>query len=78
VTVCVKDTGIGIGLDDLPHIFEKFYRVETDDTSDVVGTGLGLAIAKSIVEVHGGRIWAESEPGVGSAFSFALPVLKGG
>jgi signal transduction histidine kinase len=78
VTVCVKDTGIGIGLDDLPHIFEKFYRVETDDTSDVVGTGLGLAIAKSIVEVHGGHIWAESEPGVGSAFSFALPVLKGG
>jgi signal transduction histidine kinase len=61
-----------------PHIFEKFYRVEIDDTSDVVGTGLELAIAKSIFEVHGGRIWAESEPGVGSTLSFALPVLKGG
>lgn len=77
VTICVKDTGVGIGLDDLPHVFEKFYRVETEETRDVVGTGLGLAIAKSIVEVHGGRIWAESEPGVGSTFSFTLPVLEG-
>ena len=75
VTVSVSDTGVGIGLDDLPHVFDKFYRVETEETRDVVGTGLGLAIAKSIVEAHGGRIWAESEPGVGSAFNFTLPVL---
>ena len=77
VTVCVEDTGVGIGLDHLRHVFEKFYRVETEETRDVVGTGLGLAIAKSIIEVHGGRIWAESEPGAGSAFSFTLPVLEG-
>jgi len=72
-TVCFKDTGIGISPDHLPHIFEKFYRVETEETSDTAGTGLGLAIAKSIIEVHGGRIWAESEPGAGSTFSFTLP-----
>jgi signal transduction histidine kinase len=77
VIVCVKDTGIGIGPDHLPHVFDKFYRVETEETRDVVGTGLGLAIAKSIVEMHGGRIWAESEPGAGSTFSFTLPVLEG-
>lgn len=78
VTVCVKDTGIGIDREHLPHVFEKFYRVGRGETRDVAGTGLGLAIAKSIVEVHGGCIWAESEPGVGSTFSFALPVLEKG
>ena len=78
VTVQVRDTGIGIGFDDLPRIFEKFYRVKTEETGDVVGTGLGLAITKSIVEMHGGRIWAESEPGAGSTFSFALPILERG
>jgi signal transduction histidine kinase len=72
-TVCVKDTGIGISPDHLPHVFEKFYRVETKETNDVTGTGLGLAIARSIIEVHGGRIWAESQPGAGSTFSFTLP-----
>jgi len=72
-TVCVKDTGIGISPDHLPHVFEKFYRVETEETNDIAGTGLGLAIARSIVEVHGGHIWAESQPGVGSTFSFTLP-----
>ena len=77
VTVCVKDTGIGIGPDDLPHIFDKFYRVEREETHDIAGTGLGLAIAKSVVEMHHGRIWAESEPWAGSTFSFTLPVLEG-
>ncbi|MDH4137109.1 MAG: ATP-binding protein, partial [Anaerolineae bacterium] len=77
VTVCVKDTGIGIGPDDLPHIFDKFYRVEREETRDIAGTGLGLAIAKSVVEMQNGRIWAESEPGAGSTFSFTLPVLEG-
>ena len=78
VTVCVKDTGIGIEREHLPHIFEKFYRVGRGEMRDVAGTGLGLAIARSIIEVHGGRIWAESEPGVGSTFRFALPVLEEG
>ncbi len=78
VTVRVRDTGIGIGPDDLPHVFDKFYRVEGEETRDIAGTGLGLAIAKSIVEAHGGRIWAESEPGAGSVFSFTLPVLEKG
>jgi signal transduction histidine kinase/uncharacterized membrane protein len=78
VTVCVKDTGIGIGPDDLPNIFDKFYRVETEETHDIAGTGLGLAIAKSVVEMHSGRIWAESKPGVGSTFCFTLPVFEGG
>jgi signal transduction histidine kinase len=78
VTVSVKDTGIGIGPDDLHNIFDKFYRVETEETRDIAGTGLGLAIAKSVVEMHSGRIWAESEPGVGSTFRFTLPVLEGG
>jgi len=78
VTVQVRDMGIGISPDDLPHVFIKFYRVEREKTRDIAGTGLGLAIAKSIVEMHGGRIWAESEPGVGSTFSFTLPVLEGG
>jgi len=77
VTVCVKDTGIGISPDHLPHVFEKFYRVETEEARDVFGTGLGLAITKSIIEVHDGRIWAESEPGTGSTFSFTLPILEG-
>lgn len=77
VTMQVRDTGIGISPDDLPHVFDKFYRVEREKTRDIAGTGLGLAIAKSIVEMHGGRIWAESKPGVGSTFSFTLPALEG-
>jgi signal transduction histidine kinase len=76
VTVCVRDTGIGISPGDLPHIFDKFYRVEREETRDIAGTGLGLAIAKSVVEMHHGRIWAESDPGIGSTFNFTLPVLK--
>jgi signal transduction histidine kinase/DNA-binding response OmpR family regulator len=76
VWIHVKDTGLGIPEDDLPHIFEKFYRVETDDRLDIQGNGLGLAIVKAIVEQHGGQIKVESTFGKGSRFSFSLPLSK--
>jgi two-component system phosphate regulon sensor histidine kinase PhoR len=70
--VQVSDTGVGIPPADLPHIFSKFYRVRREgETTE--GTGLGLAIVKSIVERHGGRVWAESEVGKGSTFTVLLP-----
>jgi signal transduction histidine kinase len=74
VVVEVKDTGIGIAPEDQVHLFEKFYRVSSEETSGIEGTGLGLAIAKSIVEGHGGRVWVKSQLGKGSTFSFALPL----
>jgi signal transduction histidine kinase len=74
VVVEVKDTGIGIAPEDQVHLFEKFYRVVSEETSDIEGTGLGLAIVRSIVEGHSGRVWVESELGQGSTFGFALPI----
>lgn len=76
VLLRVEDNGIGIPPGDLPYIFDKFYRVESDETVDIHGTGLGLSICKSVVEKHGGRIWAESVLGQGSVFHVALPALK--
>jgi len=73
VVVSLTDTGIGIPAADLPHVFDKFYRVKSQATSEIPGTGLGLAITKSIIEAHGGRIWAESQEGKGSTFAFCLP-----
>lgn len=67
----VKDTGVGIPADDLPRVFERFYRVDKSRTGS--GTGLGLSIARHIVEAHGGKIWAESEEGRGSTFFFTIP-----
>jgi len=72
----VCDHGIGIGPDHLEHLFERFYRADTVETSMMPGLGLGLHISKCLVEAHGGRIWAESDgPGQGSTFSFTLPIL---
>jgi two-component system, OmpR family, phosphate regulon sensor histidine kinase PhoR len=73
VTFTVSDTGIGIPQADQPRIFERFYRVDAARSREVGGTGLGLAIAKHLVEVHGGRLWVESEIGQGSQFYFTVP-----
>ena len=73
VDVEVADTGPGIAPEHLPRLFERFYRVDEARSRDDGGTGIGLAIARSVVEAHGGRIWAESEPGRGSTFTFELP-----
>lgn len=73
VEICVRDNGPGIPAEDLPHIFERFYRVDKGRSRDKGGTGLGLSIVKHIVQLHGGRVWAESQLGQGSAFFFTLP-----
>ncbi len=70
VVISVADNGIGINSADLPHLFERFYKVDRSRSDS--GTGLGLAIAQHIVEAHGGTIWADSDYGVGSTFSFTL------
>ncbi len=72
----VRDTGPGIGADDLPHLFQKFYRVDNSATRTIGGTGLGLFICRKIVELYQGRIWAESEPGKGTTFFINLPRLS--
>jgi signal transduction histidine kinase len=69
----VVDTGEGVEPEDLPRIFERFYRGSRARSRDEAGSGLGLTIAKGIVELHGGRIWAESERGHGASFVFTLP-----
>ena len=69
----IRDQGCGIAADQLPHIFEKFYRVPRRHSSEVVGTGLGLALTQEIIELHGGRITVESEPEAGSTFTIFLP-----
>lgn len=74
VDVHVADTGSGIPEEHLPRVFERFYRVDPARSQKEGGTGIGLAIARSVVEAHGGRIWAESRPGQGSVFTFELPV----
>jgi len=74
VGVSISDTGYGIAPDELPRIFDKFYRSKTEKTRNIVGTGLGLPIVKSIVEAHNGTVKVESEEGVGSTFYVRLPI----
>jgi two-component system sensor histidine kinase BaeS len=69
----VADTGLGIPAQDLPHIFEVFFRVQSAEHLKVEGTGIGLPVVKSIVEQHNGQIFAESTPGQGSTFTIRLP-----
>jgi GAF domain-containing protein/anti-sigma regulatory factor (Ser/Thr protein kinase) len=73
VEISVSDTGIGIAPEDQPKVFEEFRQVGTDYAHKGEGTGLGLTLAKKFVELHGGRIWVESEVGRGSTFTFTLP-----
>ena len=73
ILVSVRDTGTGIAAEDLPHVFERFYRTDHSRARTTGGSGLGLTIAKQLVEAHGGQIWAQSWLGVGSTFSFSLP-----
>lgn len=73
VKASVSDTGIGIKKEDIPRIFDKFYRVKTTETRQIVGTGLGLSIVKSIVDAHLGSITIESEEGKGTTFTVFLP-----
>jgi signal transduction histidine kinase len=69
----VADSGIGISSEDFNRIFNKFQRVEKGVSAKLRGTGLGLPISKEIIQLHGGKIWVESEVGKGSKFTFTLP-----
>jgi signal transduction histidine kinase len=73
----VRDQGPGIPPEHLPFIFERFYRVDAARDRAAGGAGLGLAIARALIEVHGGRIDAESAPGHGTTITFCLPAARG-
>lgn len=75
VRISVSDTGIGIKKEDLVKLFNKFQQVDSGTSRQYMGTGLGLAISKQLVEMHGGRIWAESKYGEGTTFIFELPLI---
>lgn len=72
----VRDTGPGIAAEDIPHLFQKFYRVDNSSTRTIGGTGLGLYICRKIIELYQGRVWVESTPGKGSSFFINLPRLS--
>jgi signal transduction histidine kinase len=76
VVLTVSDTGIGIPPEEQPRVFERFFRGEHPVVRQHPGRGLSLSIAKSLVDLHGGRIWVESEAGKGSAFHLTLPVAE--
>jgi two-component system phosphate regulon sensor histidine kinase PhoR len=76
--ISVSDNGPGIRAKDLPRVFEKFFRARPEADDELPGTGLGLAIVKTITEQHGGEVWVESEPNIGSVFTIVLPLLRNG
>jgi signal transduction histidine kinase len=75
VEVSVSDTGIGIAAEDQERVFDEFRQVGTAEKAE--GTGLGLTLCRKFVELHGGRIWVQSRVGVGSTFTFTIPVRHG-
>ena len=74
--ISVTDNGAGISQEDLPHVFDQFYRAEKSRSRSFGGAGLGLAICKKVIENHGGKIWAESTPDVGTTFCFTIPIAS--
>ncbi len=78
VQVSIRDMGVGIPRDKQARIFERYYRAHAGTAEDYGGIGVGLDMSREIVSRHGGRMWFESEPGVGSIFSFTLPLVEGG
>jgi two-component system phosphate regulon sensor histidine kinase PhoR len=74
IELSVSDTGSGIPQDNLPRVFERFYRADKARSREMGGTGLGLSIVKHIAQLHGGRVEAESEPGRGTTVRMLLPV----
>ena len=74
VEVAVADTGMGIAAEDQERIFEEFQQSRNPSSGSHEGTGLGLTLSRRFIELHGGRLWVESEPGVGSTFRFTLPI----
>jgi signal transduction histidine kinase len=75
VEVSVSDTGVGIAPEDQEGVFEEFRQVGAEKKAE--GTGLGLTLCRKFIELHEGRIWVKSQVGVGSTFTFAIPVLRG-
>jgi signal transduction histidine kinase len=79
VEISVTDTGIGLAPEDLERVFEAFYQVKSPEAGKTPGTGLGLSLVRRMVELHGGKVWAESKgPGWGSRFIFTLPAGQPG
>jgi len=76
--ITVADTGIGIKKEDVPKLFQEFTQLESAYTKGIEGTGLGLALTRHMVELHGGRVWVKSEIGLGSRFSFTIPLTQAG
>jgi signal transduction histidine kinase len=76
IEITVADSGMGIKQDNIPKLFQAFTQLESVYTKEYEGTGLGLALNRQLVELHGGKIWVESEIGAGSRFSFSIPQPK--
>jgi signal transduction histidine kinase len=76
IQIQIQDSGFGIPAEDIPHLFQKFYRVDNSSTRTIGGTGLGLYICRKITELYNGRIWVESQYGKGSTFFINLPRLN--